>query len=603
MVTRTGKPEKNRFTSFQGPLYYCTLLFMPPLPRLLLLLCAAVPALARAQELRGLWVDAFHNGMKTSAQVTQLVADARAGNCNAVFVQVRKRGDAYYNSTLEPKAADVSPQSFDPLADLITKANAGGPKIEVHAWIVTYNIWNAQSTAPPQSTHPYNLHPAWLTERNDGVKWDGGNYQFDQAHPEVQAHTFAVCQDILTRYAVDGLHFDYVRYTDANSSVGSQPWGYHPVAVQRFQALTGRTDRPAASDAQWLQFRRDQVTALVRKVYLNGWKTRRSAAISGSLICYGGAPTALTAAAFSQRDAYGRVLQDWRGWMQEGILDLAMPMIYRDYANTDRRAEYNAWCAWTRDQQFGRMGAAGAGIYLNSVSSAITEIKQSRVAGTGGVKLGGVVGYSYAVTNKDAVPTSTYLDALTDEATAEIYDPGGTPVFATPATVPAMPWKTDAARGHCMGTLTDSNGVKFDGATVTLTGAVNRTLKTDATGFFGSVDLPAGDYTVTVNMPGYVPVTRTVTVNGALVAEENITLFLQSPLPFEITSNFWNKQQRKMTLTWNSQPGNTYRVEFSGNMSTWTPLASNIVPAGTSMTWTSATLPVSGRHFFRVVTE
>ncbi len=574
---------------------------MPALRASIAVLLAASPL--SAQELRGLWADAFHDGMKTAAQVTQLVDRARAGNFNAVFVQVRKRGDAYYNSPLEPKAADVSPQSFDPLADLIAKANTGGPRIEVHAWIVTYNIWNSQSTAPPQAAHPWNLQPEWLTERDDGVKWDGANYAFDQAHPEVQAHTFAVCQDILTRYAVDGLHFDYIRYTDSNSSVGSQPWGYHPVALERFRALTGRTDRPAPSDAQWLQFRRDQVTALVRKVYLHGWNIRPAARISAALICYGSAPSALTASAFAQRDAYGRVLQDWRGWMQEGILDLAIPMIYRDYSVTQRRAEYDAWCAWTRDQQFGRMGAAGAGLYLNSVSSGIAEIKQSRTAGAGGVKLGGVIGYSYAVTNKDGVPRSTFLDALTDEATAETYDPGGTPVFLSPAAAPGMPWKTDASRGHLMGTLTNSGGTAFDGASVTLTGAVTRTLKTDATGFFGAVDLPAGTYTLTVNMSGFAPVTRPVTVAGALVTESPVTLHPVNPLPFEITAASWNRQLRRMTLTWNSQPGRTCRVDLSGNLTAWTCIGSGIVPAGNTTTWTSATLPVSARYFFRVAEE
>ena len=43
------------------------------------------------------------------------------------------------NSNLEPKAADVSPPSFDPLADLLQKAGTGGPRIGIHAWIVTCN--------------------------------------------------------------------------------------------------------------------------------------------------------------------------------------------------------------------------------------------------------------------------------------------------------------------------------------------------------------------------------------------------------------------------------------------------------------------------------
>ena len=85
---------------------------------LVLLLCAHAPC---ADELRGLWVDAFHDGIKTPAQTAQLVADARAGNFNALFVQVRKRGDAYYQSTLEPKATDISPAGYDPMPLRIQK--------------------------------------------------------------------------------------------------------------------------------------------------------------------------------------------------------------------------------------------------------------------------------------------------------------------------------------------------------------------------------------------------------------------------------------------------------------------------------------------------
>lgn len=119
-------------------------------------------ALAAAPELRGWWVDTFHAGLRNANEVAQLVAHARAGNFNALFVEVRKRGDAYYNSTFEPKAADVSPQSFDPLTELPRLAHdtsGGKQRLEVHAWIVTYNIWSSQNSPPPQTTHPYRRYP------------------------------------------------------------------------------------------------------------------------------------------------------------------------------------------------------------------------------------------------------------------------------------------------------------------------------------------------------------------------------------------------------------------------------------------------------------
>ena len=71
------------------------------------------------QEYRALWVDTFGEGIRSSAEIDTLLSTLRGANFNAVIVEVRKRGDAYYNGNFEPKATDVTPQSFDPVAYLI----------------------------------------------------------------------------------------------------------------------------------------------------------------------------------------------------------------------------------------------------------------------------------------------------------------------------------------------------------------------------------------------------------------------------------------------------------------------------------------------------
>lgn len=559
-------------------------------PALLACLLAGSTISAAGQELRGLWVDAFHNGFKSGSQVTQLVADARAGKFNALFVQVRKRGDAYYNNGLEPRATDIVDPQFDPLADIVSKAHSGSPRLDVHAWIVTYNIWNSSSSLPSQLAHPYRTHPDWLTQKQDGTQWDGVNYAFDPAHPEVQDHTFNVCMDIVNRYDIDGLHFDYVRYTDQESTVGNQPYGYHPVALQRFQTLYNRTGVPAPSDSQWLQFRRDQVTALVRKVYLHTWQAKPAVRLSAALIAYGSAPTSSSAAAWQNRDAYGRVLQDWRGWMQEGILDLAIPMIYRSYDTSP--TSFNDWSNYSKDNQHARDVAPGIAFYLNTPTLNIAQIQQCRAATSTGNSAVGSVGYSYASPADDGTTRSEFYDQLTG--------PGG--IFANPSTIPSMPWRSDMTKGHAMGYVRDHSGaVNFDGATVQLSGPQSRTLKTDGTGFFGAVDLPVGAYSGTVNVPGYYPVTTTLSITGAHVAGWNLALV---PLPFAITQSSWNEAQRKISLTWNSTPGLTYRIESSQNLQTWSPLAVGYPSAGYSTSFLSAAQPMGlTRQFFRVKVE
>src|SRR4030095_14840122 len=131
-----------------------------------------------AQEFRAMWADTFHAGMRNSGETTALIAAARTANCNAVVVEVRKRGDAYYRNGLEPVATD-GVTGFAPLADLIQKGHGGTPRIEVHAWLVTYNIWNVQNTPPPQATHPYNLHPDWLSTNDARATWANRTHQLD----------------------------------------------------------------------------------------------------------------------------------------------------------------------------------------------------------------------------------------------------------------------------------------------------------------------------------------------------------------------------------------------------------------------------------------
>src|SRR5436190_22868931 len=128
-------------------------------------------------ELRGVWVDAFHDGFKTPDQVDQLVAWARKANVNALFVQVRRRGDAYYLQSFEPRTedADLAP-GFDALQYLIERAHAGPQRLQVHAWLATLPIWWQRDTPPQAPNHPFNTRglsaspdETWLMYRDDGA--------------------------------------------------------------------------------------------------------------------------------------------------------------------------------------------------------------------------------------------------------------------------------------------------------------------------------------------------------------------------------------------------------------------------------------------------
>ena len=121
----------------------------------------------------------------------------------------------------------------------------------------------------------------------DGTERIGNNVYVDPGHPDARDYIVEAIQSIVRAYDVDGINLDYVRYPDFNSTTTHSDWGYNDISVARFQAATDRTDLPAADDPEWLDWRRDQVTALVRKIYLGIWEVDPQVRLSMDGITYG----------------------------------------------------------------------------------------------------------------------------------------------------------------------------------------------------------------------------------------------------------------------------------------------------------------------------
>src|SRR3989442_1285718 len=139
-----------------------------------LALALVLPISAGGQGLRAFWADGFSGGFKSPEQVDTLLARLRRANCNAIFAQMRKGGDAYYLSRYEPWASDDQ-QHFDALAYLIDKAHHGTPRIAVHAWINTCAVGKTRGNPH----HIAALHPEWLSLSDTGENYDGEATKID----------------------------------------------------------------------------------------------------------------------------------------------------------------------------------------------------------------------------------------------------------------------------------------------------------------------------------------------------------------------------------------------------------------------------------------
>jgi uncharacterized lipoprotein YddW (UPF0748 family) len=236
---------------------------------------------------KALWV--VRERITTKRAIDDLMADAVTRGIHDVVAQVRGRGDAYYSSKLEPRAEALSDDALDPLAHLVRAGAAVG--VRVHAWGNVFLVWSSADGALPRSRdHLVHRHPDWLLRPGGvryldpvgGADWEG--VYADPANGAVREHTLEVFTDIVSRYRVEGFHYDYVRYPQVTYAASPE-------------------DHAA-------------VSALVRD-----GAQRLRAARAGLVI---------SAAVFPDPDtARERVLQRWPEWARAGWVDLLCPMAYR----------------------------------------------------------------------------------------------------------------------------------------------------------------------------------------------------------------------------------------------------------------------------------
>jgi uncharacterized lipoprotein YddW (UPF0748 family) len=281
----------------------------------------------------GLWVlaEGSERALESPEKLAALVERAERLGVSDLFVQVHRGGRSWFPSTHADDAPwramrARDPDGPDPLTDLIARAHAKG--VRVHAW---FNCLSLAMNRQPKVLASVG-RGAILVDREGRslLDYPDGNvpppersyYELetpglwlDPAVPGV-VETLAGTVADLVRAApeLDGLHLDYIRYPftlpmtpGSRFSLGLD-FGYGEVAKARFAKENGGFTRGDAWDA----FRRARVRDLVAALRAPIPKTwRMSAAVM----------------AYADR-GYLTSFQDWRGWLDEGLLDFAVAMAY-----------------------------------------------------------------------------------------------------------------------------------------------------------------------------------------------------------------------------------------------------------------------------------
>ena len=388
---------------------------------------AAVPIETATQEVRALWVT--RSSLTSASAIATLVTTARQQGFNTLLVQVRGRADAYYASTLEPRSADLArqPAAFDPLSIVLAEARAHN--IRVHAWI-SLNLVSSAVELPASPDHLIYKHPAWLMVprpiAQEVARLDPSNPAYvgkiarwtrtaseaveglyaTPLQPDAAAYAARVAGDLARRYDLDGVHLDYARYPNGQ-------FDYSRFAIAEFRAdmrpqiaaATRRElDREEETDlfaypdrfpAEWKAFRRERMTALVARV-----RQTVTAARPGIMI---------TCAVFpDSQDAFDERMQDWRKWLESGLVDAVAPMAY-----TQESARFAEQIAAAGEIAGGRAVWAGIGAYRLTPAQTVENIQAARRLGAAGFVL-----FSYDSLTGPKPPAPDYLGTVSRAAFA-----------------------------------------------------------------------------------------------------------------------------------------------------------------------------------------
>jgi len=233
---------------------------------------------------------------------------------NAIFPNMCWGGVAYYESQVLPVHESVKERG-DQVRECLKWCRRYG--VELHVWKVNWNLGGGHT-------------PDWFREKLRAE----GRLQRDPAGKEIDwlcpsdDRNFVLERDamleLVRKYHVDGIHFDYIRYP-----------GYEGCFCDRcrakFEERIGRQIEAWPQDvisgpwrAEWLQFRRDNISRLVEAVAQEAHRIDRRVKVSAAVFGWWD----------SARDSVG---QDWVRWVDEGWLDFACPMDYiPDNGSLDR---------------------------------------------------------------------------------------------------------------------------------------------------------------------------------------------------------------------------------------------------------------------------
>ena len=237
-------------------------------------------------------------------ELCDILDQLKEANFNTILFQTRLRGDVVYPSSTETFSECLTGKTggnpgYDPLAFAIDECHKRG--MELHAWIVTIPIGNVRQVNL--------LGRNSVVRKNKSIcKYFNQNWYLDPGNPATNKYLTGIVNEIVSKYDIDGIHLDYIRYPENATSFPDKD-----------------TFRKYGKGKDIKEWRRENITSIVSSIYKEVKSIKPWVKVSSSPV-----GKYRDTERFSSKgwNAYDIVFQDAQKWLKEGIHDIIFPMMY-----------------------------------------------------------------------------------------------------------------------------------------------------------------------------------------------------------------------------------------------------------------------------------
>lgn len=370
------------------------------------------------REFRGAWVATVANidwplskydtPGEQIKEMVEIFDSLKAAGINAIFFQIRTECDALYDSRYElwsywltGEQGKAPKPYYDPLKFAVKEAHKRG--MELHAWFNPYRAVRDTSGYEVAENHVSKTHPEWI------LQFD--NYKMlNPGLPGVREHILNVVSDFITRYDIEGIHFDDYFYP------------YSPKVSNEDSLTFAKFNRGITDIDDW---RRDNINLLMKEIY----------AIIQSVkpeVKFGISPFGIVENKYAGTDgfeSYHILYCDPQTWLEEKTVDYINPQLYWEIGH--ELADYAKLLPWWTTILNGRHLYVGH--YSSKMMSPRYEGELSQI--------GAQIRMNRA---HDRVHGSVFFSAKSIYYNWNSFaDSLGNKFYKYPAFPPTMPWKDD----------------------------------------------------------------------------------------------------------------------------------------------------------------